>query len=189
MPESLRIVGIPGSLRRGSFNRALLRAAVGLAPPELAIDTWPLDAVPLYDGDVEAQGLPEAVHGLREAVAAADGLLIATPEYNHGVPGVVKNAVDWLSRPPKPHALESKPVGLMGATPGRFGTRAAQYQLRQALTPLNAFVMPQPQILVTGVRDKLDDELRLTDEPTRDRLERYLKAFAGWVRRFRSGAE
>lgn len=187
MSEPLRVVGIPGSLRRGSFNRALLRAAVELAPEDLRIQVHPLDDLPLYDGDVETAGVPPGVAALRAAVEAADGVLIATPEYNHGVPGVMKNAVDWLSRPPRPQAFDGKPVGIMGATPGRFGTRASQYQLRQSLTPLNAYVMPQPQVLVMGVKDKLDDDLQLTDEGTREILERFLGAFAQWVRRFADG--
>jgi chromate reductase len=182
--ETLRIAGIPGSLRQGSYNRALLRAAVEAAPDGLEIETHSLDAVPLYNGDVEAEGLPAGVAALREAVEKADGVLIVTPEYNHGVPGVVKNAVDWLSRPPKPQSLDGKPVALMGATPGQFGTRASQYQLRQCLTPLNCFVMPQPQVLVFGAAGKFDDDLRLVDERTRELLERFLAAFAHWVRRF-----
>lgn len=185
MSEPLRIVGVPGSLRRGSFNRALLRAAVEVAPEELEIGVHPLDDVPLYDGDVEAAGVPPGVAALRAAVETADGVLIVTPEYNHGVPGVMKNAVDWLSRPPRPQAFDGKPVGIMGATPGRFGTRASQYQLRQSLTPLNAYVMPQPQMLVLGARELFDDDLQLTDQGTRERLGSFLGAFAAWVRRFR----
>ncbi|HUD70946.1 MAG TPA: NADPH-dependent FMN reductase, partial [Dongiaceae bacterium] len=134
-----QIVGIAGALRHASYNRALLRAAVEAAPPGMSIAVHTLDDIPLYNGDVEAAGIPPAVTALKSAIRAADGLLIMTPEYNHGMPGVLKNAVDWLSRPPKPQAFDQKPVAIGGATPGGFGTRGAQYQLRQCLTPLNAF--------------------------------------------------
>jgi chromate reductase, NAD(P)H dehydrogenase (quinone) len=182
--RTLRIAGIIGSLRKGSLNRALLEAARELAPEGMEIIPHALNAVPLYDGDVEAAGVPAAVTGLRAEIEAADGVLIATPEYNHGVPGVVKNTVDWLSRPPRPHAFDAKPVAVMGATPGGFGTRAAQYQLRQSLTALNAYVLPQPQMLVRGAATLFDDSLRLTDEKTREFLARFLATFGDWVRRF-----
>ncbi len=180
----MKITAFAGSLRRGSYNRALLRAAVELAPEEIEITHQVLDDVPLYNADVEAAGVPEPVETLRRAVEAADGVLIASPEYNSGIPGVLKNAVDWLSRPPRPQAFDGKPVAIVGATPGRFGTRAAQYQLRQVLTPLNALMMAQPQLLVFGAAGKFDDDGRLTDEGTAERLERVLAAFADWVRRF-----
>src|SRR5262249_35748741 len=118
----LQIAGIAGSLRQGSFNRALLRTAMEHAPGTVRITVQHLRPIPLYNGDVEAQGIPEAVAELRHAVAAADGLLIATPEYNYGVPGVLKNAIDWLSRPPRTSALNGKPAGIMGASPGMMGT-------------------------------------------------------------------
>ncbi|MEM7482804.1 MAG: NADPH-dependent FMN reductase [Acidobacteriota bacterium] len=183
--ERLQVTAIAGSLRRGSVNRALLVAATELAPPSLDIRIVGLNDLPVYDGDVEDQGVPDAVKALREAVESADGLLIATPEYNQGVPGGLKNAVDWLSRPPKPQSFDGRPIGVMGATPGTLGTRAAQYQLRQTLVGLNGAVMAQPMLFISGAGQKFDADLRLTDEPTRAHLTRYLEAFAGWVQRMR----
>jgi chromate reductase len=180
------IAGIAGSLRQGSLNRALLRAAAELAPPNLRITIHDLRSIPLYDGDVEAQGVPAAVVALREAVRAADGLLIATPEYNHGVPGVLKNAIDWLSRPPRASALAGKPAALIGASPGMTGTARAQSQLRQALVFTNTYAMPQPEVLVARAHEKFDQNGALTDQATRGFLEAFLKAFRGWIAHFAS---
>jgi chromate reductase len=183
----LRILGIAGSLRAGSLNRALLRAAAELAPPELAIETFDLAAVPLYNGDVEASGDPPGVAALKQAIAAADGVLMATPEYNHGVPGVMKNAVDWASRPPGQAALGGKPVGLIGASPGITGTARGQSQLRQAFEFTNSYCMPQPELLVFKAHEKFDESGRLVDAATAQYLQRYLAAFAAWVARFSEG--
>jgi chromate reductase len=180
----LQIAGIAGSLRQGSFNRGLLRAAAELAPLTLQITIHDLLPIPLYNGDVEAQGVPEAVVALREAVRVADGLLIATPEYNHGVPGVLKNAIDWLSRPPRASALNGKPAGLVGASPGMTGTARAQSQLRQAFVFTNTYAMTQPEILVARAHEKFDQSGTLIDQATRDLLAGFLKAFSGWVARF-----
>jgi chromate reductase, NAD(P)H dehydrogenase (quinone) len=180
----LSVVGLAGSLRQGSFNRALLRAARELAPAEMEIVIFDLDAVPLYNGDVEAQGDPDAVAALKHAIRAADGVLMATPEYNHGVPAVMKNAVDWASRPPRGAALDGKPVALIGASPGMTGTARGQSQLRQAFEFTNSYCMAQPELLVFRAHEKFDEEGRLTDESTRKYLELFLTAFAAWIRRF-----
>lgn len=182
----IRILGVAGSLRAGSLNRALLRAAVELAPPGLAIETFDLKAVPLYDGDVEAAGDPPGVAAFKAAIAEADGVLFVTPEYNHGVPGVMKNAVDWASRPPRTAPLGGKPVALMGASPGITGTARGQSQLRQAFEFTNSYCMPQPEVLVFQAHTKFDAEGRLTDEGTRKFLGTFLLAFEAWVRRFSS---
>jgi chromate reductase, NAD(P)H dehydrogenase (quinone) len=179
-----QIAGIAGSLRQGSLNRALLRAATELAPPTLRITVHDLRAIPLYDGDVEARGVPDAVVALRDAVRAADGLLIATPEYNHGVPGVLKNAVDWLSRPPRGSALGGKPAALIGASPGMTGTARAQSQLRQSFAFTNTYAMAQPEVLVARAHEKFDQGGVLIDQVTRGFLEAFLKAFSDWVARF-----
>jgi chromate reductase len=180
----LRILGIAGSLRQGSYNRALLRAAAERAPEGMAIEIFELAGVPLYNGDVEAQGDPEGVVRLKAAIRAADGVLMATPEYNHGVPGVMKNSVDWASRPPGDAVLNGKPVGIIGASPGITGTARGQSQLRQAFEFTNSFCMPQPELLVFKAHEKFDGDGNLTDAATADHLGRYLAAFAAWVRRF-----
>jgi chromate reductase len=130
----LRVLGIAGSLRKESYNRALLRAAIELAPPELEIRPFErLGELPLFDADLEAREVPEAVEALKAAMREADGILIATPEYNHSIPGVLKNAIDWASRPAGRAAYDGKPVGIMGVTPGRGATIRAQAALRQSL--------------------------------------------------------
>jgi len=180
----MRILGLAGSLRRGSFNRSLLRAAVELAPAGMTIEPFDLIEVPLYNGDVEAAGDPPAVAALKAAIAAADGVLFVTPEYNHGVPAVTKNAVDWASRPPSSAALGGKAVGIIGASPGITGSARGQSQLRQAFEFTNSYCMPQPEFLLFKAHEKIDAEGRLTDEPSRQFLARYLTAFEAWVRRF-----
>jgi chromate reductase len=180
------IAGIAGSLRHGSFNRGLLRAATELVPSTLRITIHDLRPIPLYDGDVESQDVPAGVAALREAVRTADGLLIATPEYNHGVPGVLKNAIDWLSRPPRASALNRKPAALMGASPGMTGTARAQSQLRQAFVFTNTYAMTQPEVLVARAHEKFDQGGALIDQATRGHLEAFLKAFSDWVAHFAS---
>jgi len=181
---TLSILGFAGSLRQGSYNRALLRAASELAPDGMAIDIFDLAGVPLYNGDVEAEGDPEAVTLFKQAIRAADGVLMATPEYNHGVPGVMKNAVDWASRPPRDAPLGGKPVGIIGASPGITGSARGQSQLRQAFEFTDSFCMPQPELLVFKAHEKFDAAGTLADAATAEHLGRYLDAFAAWVRRF-----
>ena len=183
--RDLNILAFAGSLRRGSYNRALVRAAVEAAPAGMTISVFEIDEIPLYNGDVEAAGDPEAVARFKEAIRAADGLLIATPEYNHGVPGVTKNAIDWASRPPRQAPLDRKPVAILGASPGITGTARGQSQLRQAFEFTNSYCMPQPEILVYKAHEKFDAEGRLTDEKTREFLGKFLVAFGEWARRFK----
>ncbi|MGH7572323.1 MAG: NADPH-dependent FMN reductase [Gemmatimonadota bacterium] len=173
-----------GSLREGSFNRALLRATVELAPGGMVIRILDISGIPVYNADVEAAGLPQPVAEFKREIAAADGLLLATPEYNHGMAGVTKNAIDWASRPPRESPLDRKPVGIMGASPGMTGTARGQSQLRQAFEFTNSYCMPQPEILVARAREKFDADGRLTDEATREHLAKYMAAFADWIRIF-----
>jgi chromate reductase len=179
----VRVVGFAGSLRKASYNRALLAAAVELAPADLQITVFDLLDVPLYNGDVEAAGDPPGVAALKAAIGAADGVLIATPEYNHGVPGVTKNAVDWCSRPPGKAVLGGKPVAIMGASPGITGSARGQSQLRQAFEFTNSICMPQPELLVFKAHEKFAPDGTLTDEATRGYLARFLGAVAAWVRK------
>ena len=183
--DTLRVVGIAGSLRKASYNRALLRAAVELAPERMKIEVRDLGGVPLYNEDVETEGVPQAVLDLREAIGAADGLLISTPEYNHGVPGVLKNAFDWLSRPPRRSVLQGKPTALMGATPGTTGTARGQSQLRQSFVFTDTPAMLQPEVLVGRAHERFDAEGRLTDEKVRGYLRLFLERFEAWIERLR----
>jgi chromate reductase len=178
----MRVAGLAGSLRRKSFNLALLRACVELAPEGMTIDVHTAHGFTLFNEDEEASP-PDAVRALRDAVSAADALLVATPEYNAGVPGVLKNAIDWLSRPPGRGALQGKPVAILGATPGTLGTARAQAHLRAAFEFNGCPVMPSPQVFVGSARDRFDAELRLTDERTRAYLPKFLAAFESWVKK------
>ncbi len=181
----MRVLGIAGSLRAGSFNRALLRAAVELAPPELEIAIFEgLGAIPPYDGDVEAQGDPAPVVAFKRAIHDADALLIATPEYNYGVPGVLKNAIDWASRPPGKSVLNRKPAGIIGASMGPQGTARAQLALRQSLVFTETYAMLRPEVLVARAHEKVDAGGRLTDESTRTHLREFLGALSVWAARF-----
>ena len=182
----LRVLGIAGSLRRGSYNRALLRAAVELAPPELRIEPYErMGEIPLYDADLEARGIPEPVAALKTAIREADGLLVVTPEYNYSVPGVLKNAIDWASRPAGQAAYDGKPVGIIGATPGRGATIRAQAALRQCLGA-DAYLLGKPEVLIAEAERKFDAQGRLTDESTIRVVRKFLEAFASWVERFRT---
>jgi len=178
------VVGFAGSLRRGSYNRALLRAATELAPSALHIVIHELDGIPLYNGDVEAAGAPSSVVELRDAIRTAEGLLIATPEYNHGVPGVLKNTIDWLSRPPRDSVLNGKVAAVMGASPGMTGTARGQSQLRQAFVFTNTYALLQPEVLVGRAQEKFDADGRLVHQATRDFLATFLERFADLLARF-----
>jgi chromate reductase len=187
MKDSVRVLGVAGSLRLGSLNRALLRAAVKLAPNGMTIDTFDLASVPLYNGDIEAAGDPEGVAAFKAAIRAADAVLFVTPEYNHGVPGVMKNAVDWASRPVRNAVLNTKPVGIIGASPGQVGTARGQSQLRQAFEFTNSYCMPQPEVLVFRAHEKFDASGELTDAKTAEFLGKYLVALTAWTLTFKKG--
>jgi len=183
----MNVLGFAGSLRKGSFNRMLLRSAVELAPPGMTIDTVELDQIPLYNGDVEAQGDPEPVAEWKDLIGRSDAILVVTPEYNYGVPGVLKNAIDWASRPPGKSVLNGKPAAIMGATPGAFGTVRAQLQLRQAFVFTQTLAVIQPEVLVAKAHEKFDAEGRLTDETTRKFVRQLLEALQAWTGRLRRG--
>ena len=179
MKAQSRVLAIAGSLRRDSFNLRLLGAAVSLVPRGMSIGIYDrLDDVPLFNEDLETPHAPPGVERLRAAVAAADGLLIATPEYNQALPGVVKNFVDWLSRG-EVSVLEGRPVAILGVTPGSWGTRHAQAGLRHTLAACGALVMPAPQIYL---RDAAALFEQLADARARDSLTNYLESFGKWIR-------
>ena len=180
-PATLRVVGIAGSLRQGSYNRALLNAAQELEPDGMHIEAFDLEPIPMFNQDLEGEHLPMPVRVWRETLSAADALLIATPEYNHGVPGVLKNALDWASRPPH-QPLDALPVAIMGATPSMWGTARGQAQLRQTLVYPNARPMSQPEVLIAEAHQKFSPEGRLTDAEMRQSLHVFLEAFLDWAR-------
>jgi chromate reductase len=186
----VRVLAIAGSLRRDSHNRALLRAAAELAPASMSINVYEhLGAVPVFNEDLEdAQGGPAGVARLRTALAAADGLLIATPEYNQSVPGVVKNMIDWLSRSEPVAGLAGRPVAVTGATTGPWGTRIAQTVLRQMLVSVQALVLPAPTLFVGRVDSRFAKDGRLADDALGERLHELVSAFAAWIRLTRPDA-
>jgi chromate reductase len=181
----ITILGIAGSLRQGSFNRAALRAAQGLAPAGVTIEIFDIGPIPLYNDDVYAQGFPPVVEEFRARIKAADGLLFATPEYNYSVPGVLKNAIDWASRPPA-QPFDGKPIAIMGASVGAMGSVRAQYHLRQSFVFLNGLVMSRPEVMIPAVGQKFDAEGTLTDEATRGFISAHLAAFQAWILRLQT---
>jgi chromate reductase len=179
----VRVCGIPGSLRTGSYNRALLAAARELAPASMQIDVADIGAVPLYNADFDTDASrPAAVTALKEAVASADGVLFVSPEYNHSVPGVMQNAIDWISRPGNRSVLVGKPVAIIGASTGIVGTARGQQVLKVTLMSTLALVMPHPGVLVGQAAEKFADG-RLTHEPTRLFLQKFLEDFERWIGR------
>lgn len=178
----VRILGFAGSLRQASFNRALLRVAVSIAPPDATIETFDLIPIPPFNEDVRLAGEPAAVTEFKARVRAADALLIVTPEYNYSMPGVLKNALDWLSRPPAESPLKAKPAAIMGASNGRFGTVRAQLHLRQVLLGTAMHGMPGPELMVAMAQEKFDAEGNLTDERTRDGVRAVVAALVAFAR-------
>jgi NAD(P)H-dependent FMN reductase len=186
----IRIVGIAGSLRKRSYNAGLLRAAAEAAPEGCAVQIETIRGIPLYDADLEeAEGVPAPAAELKDRIAAAAGLLIVTPEYNNSIPGVFKNAVDWLTRPPEDRfrVFKNRPVGIMGATPGSFGTAFSQYAWLPTFRVLGAQVWSGGLLRISGAEEKFDGDGNLTDEKTRVSLLRYMKGFAEFVRTVSSG--
>jgi chromate reductase, NAD(P)H dehydrogenase (quinone) len=184
-----RIIAFAGSLRRGSFNRALIRAAEELAPEGMTVEAIEIGDLPFYNADVEAEGDPPTVELFKASIREADGLLIATPEYNDGIPGVLTTAIDWGSRLPGRAPLTGKPVALMGASPSQVGTARAQLHLRQLLGHSHARVLPPPELLVARAHERFDKDLRLTDEGTRRVLQLMLQRFRRWIARERAATE
>ena len=185
--DQIRILGFAGSLRRASYNRGLVRAASELAPAGVRIEVFDLTDLPLYNQDVEDAGEPASVAAFKLAMAGADALLVATPEYNHGVPGVLKNAIDWASRPRASSPLRDKSVAVMGASPGTGSTARAQAQLREAFVFTGACVMPLPELLVGGAGEHFDRDGNLTDPAVRASLADLVEALRAWTLRIDVG--
>lgn len=174
-----KILGLSGSLRRASINAGLLRAAAEVAPESVTIDIGAIRDVPLYDGDLErSEGLPDSVQRLQQQLDGCDALLLVTPEYNNGIPGVFKNAIDWMSRGPGLKMWEGKPVAVIGASPGSFGTIMAQNHWLPVLRTLRASLWAQGRLMVSRAGDLFDAQGNLTDETSRTRLAEFLAGFA-----------
>jgi chromate reductase, NAD(P)H dehydrogenase (quinone) len=180
MSTTLDIVGLCGSLRKASVNRAALRLAGEMMPPSMTLDIVDWREFPVFDGDVFAQGLPTSVAALRERIRRADGVVIATPEYNFSVPGGLKNMLDWLSRgDDQPWAL--KPVAILSASPGPLGGARVQYDLRKVMLFLNAAVLNKPEVFIGAAGGKFDADGRCTDETTRKFVGAQMAAFEQWI--------
>lgn len=177
------ILGFAGSLRRDSFNKALLRAALELTPQDAQMEIFDLEGIPPFNQGLEGQP-PEKVKEFKTKIRAADAILIATPEYNYSIPGVLKNAIDWASRPYGDNAFDGKPVGLMGASIGMLGTARAQYHLRQCFVFLNMHPLSWPEVMVPFAQEKVDQAGRVTDPKTREAIKELLEALVAWARRF-----
>jgi chromate reductase len=184
-----RIVALAGSLRRGSFNRALIHAAREFARDSMTIEPIEIGDLPFYNADVEAGGDPPSVAAFKAALQQADGILISTPEYNDGIPAVLTNVIDWGSRLPGRSPLMGKPVALMGASPSQIGTARAQLHLRQLLGHVQARVLPPFELLVARAHERFDAGLRLTAEGTRKVLGDLLIRFSRWIGRERAAGE
>jgi chromate reductase, NAD(P)H dehydrogenase (quinone) len=182
MSRPIQIIGIAGSLRRSSYNRAALRAAAQLLPQDVTLDIFELDGIPGFNQD-EEQNPPDKVAELKKRIRAAEAVLIVTPEYNYSVPGVLKNAIDWASRPYGDSAWSGKPVAIMGASIGAIGTARAQYHLRQMFVFLNMFPINQPEVMISNAAERLDGNGTLTDETTKKLIRQLLENLRDWTRR------
>ena len=180
MEKRVKILGFAGSLRLGSYNKALLRAAADLLPKDVDLDIFDIDGIPGVNQDIEA-GMPVKVMEFKSKIRDADGILIATPEYNYSVPGVLKNAIDWASRPYGDNAFDGKPVAIMSASIGMLGGARAQYHLRQMFVFLNMHPVNGPEVMVTFAQDKFDADGRLVDENTKKYVSKLLQNLAKWT--------
>ena len=184
--DGIKVLGMSGSLRKGSFNTMALRAAQGLAPAGMTIETADIGTLPLYNDDIRAAGYPPVVQAFREKIAGADALLFVTPEYNYSISGVLKNAIDWGSRPPN-QPFDGKPIAIMGASGGILGTARAQYHLRQMCVFLNMLPVNKPEVMIGQAQTRFDAEGKLTDETTRGLIKQLLESLRDWTLLLRRG--
>lgn len=187
MNDPLVILGVAGSLRKESFNRALLRAAQELTPAGARIETFELDGMPPFNQDEEANPHPRVAE-FKQRIRAADAILFVTPEYNYSIPGVLKNAIDCASRPYGDSAWTGKPVAIMGASIGALGTARAQYHLRQMFVFLNMYPVNQPEVMVSNAHQRFDQEGNLTDETSKKLVQQLLTELVSWTKRLSSNA-
>jgi chromate reductase, NAD(P)H dehydrogenase (quinone) len=179
--KPISVLGICGSLRKASFNRAALRTAIELRPPGMEVTVADISQIPLYNEDVREQGFPPPVETLRQQIKAADALLFACPEYNYSMPGVLKNAIDWASRPPD-QPFAGKPCAILGAAAGLAGSTRAQHHLRQSCVFVDLLPLNKPEVLIFQAHTKFDAEGRLTDDIARGLIVDLMKALLAWTR-------
>lgn len=188
MDKKIQLLGFAGSLRKQSYNRSLLSAATEMVPDDAALEVFDLEGIPPFNQDLENQPA-EKVKEFKAKIRAADAILIVTPEYNYSIPGVLKNAIDWASRPYGDNAFDGKPVAVMGASVGMLGTARAQYDLRRSFVFLNMYPMNQPEVMVPFAQDKVDSNGRVTDEKTRKKIRELLQSLVAWAKRMKLGDE
>lgn len=184
--RSFTILGISGSLRAGSYNTAALRAAQQLAPDGVRVELFDLEGIPPYNQDHE-NDLPLRVRELKAAVRAADALLFCSPEYNYSIPGVLKNAIDWGTRPGNDNCWDGKPGAIMGVSMGLLGTARMQYHLRQVFVNVGILTLNKPEVMIGQAQQKFDADLKLTDEKTRESVQKLVVALVEWARRLERG--
>jgi chromate reductase len=182
MEKNVRILGFAGSLRKQSYNRVLLSAANEMVPDGVTLEIFDLEGIPPFNQDLELQP-PDKVKEFKAKIRTADAILIVTPEYNYSIPGVLKNAIDWASRPYGNNAFDGKPVAVMGASIGMLGTARAQYDLRRSFVFLNMLPLNQPEVMVPSVQDKVDGSGRVTDEKTQKKIRELLESLVAWTKR------
>jgi len=184
MAKKILILAFGGSLRKGSYNKALLRAALEMVPAEAQMESFDISGFPPFNQDLE-QNPSQAVKDFKARIRAADAILIVTPEYNYSIPGFLKNAIDSASRPYGDNAFDGKPVAFMGASIGMLGTARAQYHLRQSCVWLNMYPMNLPEVMVPFAHEKIDENGRVTDGETREKIRELLEALVVWARKFK----
>jgi chromate reductase len=184
MDKKVHILGFAGSLRKQSYNKTILAAALELVPENTTLEIFDLEGIPPFNQDLELQP-PDKVKDFKAKIRAADAILMATPEYNYSIPGVLKNAIDWASRPYGDNAFDGKPVAMMGASIGMLGTARAQYHLRQSFVFLNMHPLNQPEVMVPFAQDKVDSNGRLTDEKTRKKIGELLDSLVAWTKKLK----
>jgi chromate reductase len=185
MEQTVKILGFVGSLRRGSYNKAMMRVAVELVPEDAVIEVFDLQGIPPFNQDLERQP-PQIVKKFKAAIRKADAILIASPEYNYSVPGVLKNAIDWASRPYGDNAFEGKPVAVMSASIGRLGGARAQYHLRQSFVFLDMHPLNRPEVMMSFAGDNVDADGNVANEQTRQLIRELLEALVQWTRRLKA---
>jgi chromate reductase len=184
MEKIVNILGFAGSLRKDSYNRSILSAALELIPKGASIEIFDLEGIPPFNQDLENHP-PEKVREFKAKIRAADAILIATPEYNYSIPGVLKNAIDCASRPYGDNAFEGKPVAVMGTSVGMLGTARAQYDLRRSFVFLNMYPLNRPEVLVPFAQEKIDKNGKVTDQKTREKIKELLESLVAWTKRLK----